>query len=381
MTAPEFVDLAVDLSYAERLAASAAAVLVLAGALLASRRESAKRESRLSSILASVGSLTALLATTAVVIVVWDAEALAWETLAGYQVQAAMFVRAFLTVVFLVAVYVGTGVVHRAVDRFVKRTEGVSEHQAEITYRIVQISVYVLAALVILGFWSVDLSGLLIGAGFAGIVLGMAARQTLGAVFAGLVLMFSRPFEIGDWVEVGDKDGIVTDITIVNTRLQTFDGEYVMLPNDYVGSNEVVNRSRKGRLRIHVEVGVDYTADVERAMEVAKDAMGDVDDILTVPRPQVVVTSFDDSAVTLDLRFWIDKPSARRRWRAQTAVITAVKRAFEEAGIKIPFPQRELSGRAETDGFRVREQPPEGGVSAEDGDEPESAVRRVDDDG
>jgi len=63
--------------------------------------------------------------------------------------------------------------------------------------------------------------------------------------------------------------------------------------------------------------------------------------------------------VLLDLRFWIDKPSARRRWRAQTAVITSVKSAFDEEGVKIPFPQREVSGRAETGGFRVREQPPE----------------------
>ncbi|MFB6270189.1 MAG: mechanosensitive ion channel family protein [Halobacterium sp.] len=384
MTPPEWVDVAVDnLSTVEQVAVSAVAVVGLLAAVLVSRRESARREGRLSSVVASLGSLAALAVVTVVIVVVWDAEALAWETLASFHVQATMFVRAFLTVVFLVAVYMGTGVAHRAVERFVKRTEGVTEHQAEITFRIVQISLYVLTLIVILGFWNVNLSGLLIGAGFAGIVLGMAARQTLGAVIAGLVLMFSRPFEIGDWVEVGDKDGIVTDITIVNTRLQTFDGEYVMLPNDYVGSNEVVNRSRKGRLRIHVEVGVDYGTDVDRAMDVAKDAMGDVEDILTVPRPQVVLKSFDDSAVVLDLRFWIDKPSARRRWRAQTAVISAVKEAFEAEGVKIPFPQRELSGRAETGGFRVAEQPPAAAGETDDRSaaEGETPDRRIDDAG
>nr|WP_243838066.1 mechanosensitive ion channel family protein [Halobacterium sp. R2-5] len=328
-------------------------------------------------MLATVGATAALVVATVVIVVVWDAETTAWAALSGFQVQAAMFVRAFLTVVFLVAVYVGTGFIHRGIERFLKQTKGVTEHQAEVTYRIVQISVYVLAVVVILGFWNVNLSGLLIGAGFAGIVLGMAARQTLGAVFAGLVLMFSRPFEIGDWVKVGDKDGIVTDITIVNTRLQTFDGEYVMLPNDYVGANEVINRSRKGRLRIHVEVGVDYTSDIDRAMDIAKEAMGEVDDILSVPRPQVVLKEFGDSAVLLDLRFWIDKPSARRRWRAQTAVIGAVKSAYDEAGVKIPFPQREVSGRAETGGFRVNDQPSVAG-EPEHADQPGSAVRQDD---
>jgi small conductance mechanosensitive channel len=379
VTAPEFVDVAVnDLSTVERLVASTVVILGLVGFVLLSKRESARRENRISSVVASAGSLVALVLVTVVVVVVWDAEVAAWETLASFQVQATMFVRAFLTVAFLVGVYIGTGIAHRAVERFVSRTEGVTEHQAEITFRIVQISMYILTLIVVLGFWKVNLSGLLIGAGFAGIVLGMAARQTLGAVIAGLVLMFSRPFEIGDWVKVGDKDGIVTDITIVNTRLQTFDGEYVMLPNDYVGSNEVTNRSRKGRLRIHVEVGVDYTTDVDRAMDVAKEAMSDVEDILTVPRPQVVLKSFDDSAVTLDLRFWIDKPSSRRMWRAQTAVISAVKTAFDEEDVKIPFPQRELSGRAETGGFRVSEQPTIEADEPVDAEQPGSAVRRDD---
>jgi small-conductance mechanosensitive channel len=158
----------------------------------------------------------------------------------------------------------------------------------------------------------------------------------------------------------------------VNTRLQTFDGEYVMLPNDLVGSNEVVNRSRKGRLRIHVEVGVDYGTDVEHAMAVAKETLNDLEDVLSVPRPQVVLKGMGDSAVVLDMRVWIDRPSSRRRWRAQTAVIREVKAAFEEAGIKIPFPQRELSGRAETGGFRVR------GQSIGDGDvEDASEARQV----
>ncbi len=88
----------------------------------------------------------------------------------------------------------------------------------------------------------------------------MAARQTLGSLLAGFMLMFARPFEIGDWVEIEEKEGIVTDISIVNTRIQTFDGEYVMIPNDTVGGSTIVNRSRKGRLRLEVDVGIDYDA-------------------------------------------------------------------------------------------------------------------------
>lgn len=260
---------------------------------------------------------------------------------------------------FLVATFIILLITHllsragrRVVDNIVSRRDAFDEHEVEITYRVVQITLWVAAISVVLGLWNVDLTGVLVGAGFLGIVVGMAARQTLGAVLAGFVLMFARPFEIGDWVQIGDNEGIVTDISIVNTRVQTFDGEFVMVPNDIVSGQEVVNRSRKGRLRIEVEVGVDYDTDVPMAKELAGEAMDDLDAILSVPTPQVVVKQFGDSAIVLGCRFWIDKPSARRKWRARTAVVEAVKAHFDEAGVKIPFPQRELTGREETGGFR-----------------------------
>jgi small-conductance mechanosensitive channel len=261
--------------------------------------------------------------------------------------------RIVVTLVLAVAVYLGTGVLKRVIYEFAQQRTAITQHQTELIFRTTQLSVYLLVLVVILGLWQVKLGGLLVGAGFLGIVVGLAARQTLGSLIAGFVLMFARPFEIGDWVAIGDHEGIVTEISIVNTRIQTFDGEYAMLPNDLVGSSEIVNRTRKGRLRLHVVVGVDYDADLEVAQSVAKEAIGSVDAVLTVPQPDVVIQGFAASAIDLDCRFWIDKPSARRRWRAQTAVVKAIKAAFDDAGIKIPFPQRELMGREETGGFRL----------------------------
>ncbi|KZN24869.1 mechanosensitive ion channel protein MscS [Haladaptatus sp. R4] len=261
--------------------------------------------------------------------------------------------RLLLSVVALVVAYVVVGIVREAVDRLTRHRDAISRHQAQILHRLTQVTVYVTAGATILGIWGQHLTGILVGAGFLGIVVGMAARQTLGAVLAGFMLMFARPFEIGDWVEIEEREGIVTDISIFNTRIQTFDGEYVLIPNDIVGGNTIINRSRKGRLRLEVDVGIDYDGDIERATEIAEEAMDEPEDVLAVPSPQVVTKSLGDSAVVLGLRFWIDKPSARRKWRAKTTVINTVKAAFDEEDIKIPYPQRELSGRAETNGFQV----------------------------
>jgi small-conductance mechanosensitive channel len=258
-----------------------------------------------------------------------------------------------LAIVLLGTAYALTGFIGRVIGQLTGGTGRISEHQREILYRLTQVTLYAVVGLVVISLFAQDLGSLLVGAGFLGIVVGMAARQTLGAVLAGFVLMFSRPFEIGDWVEVGDQEGIVTDITIVNTRLQTFDGEMVVLPNDEISAQPITNRSTKGRLRVEVEVGVDYEADPRRAADVARDALDELDEVLDVPTPQVVLKRFDDSAVVLGVRGWIGEPSARRMWRARTAMISAVKDGLEREEIKIPFPQRELTGREEAGGFHL----------------------------
>jgi len=367
----------------ERLLLTIAAIVLFALAVFALRRGANHVEKRYDSQLGDVaaGVVSILLSGGVGVILVWmwDVTPAVEEAVLRVGNPYEIAARVLITFALFVGLYVLTGVVRSAVNELAESNRGVSRHESEIVYRLAQVTIYIFGLLIALGTWEVDLSGFLVGAGFLGIVIGMAARQTLGALIAGFVLMFSRPFEIGDWVQVGDKDGIVTDITIVNTRLQTVDGEYVMLPNDVVSSNDIVNRSRKGRLRVHVEVGVDYEADVERAAEIAEETMGELDELLSVPRPRAVLKEFGDSAVIIGLRFWIDKPSARRRWRAQTAVIAGVKRAFEEENVKIPFPQRELTGRAESGGFEIADtsadvsdtdrSEPDGGENRDGGDE------------
>ncbi|MFC5365710.1 mechanosensitive ion channel family protein [Salinirubrum litoreum] len=278
---------------------------------------------------------------------------------------SSLIARVTLAVVLLGTAYALTSFIGRVISELTSGTDRISEHQREIIYRLTQVTLYAVVGLVVLSIFLEDLGSLLVGAGFLGIVVGMAARQTLGAVLAGFVLMFSRPFEIGDWVQIGDQEGIVTDITIVNTRLQTFDGEMVVLPNDEVSSQAITNRTHKGRLRLEVEIGVDYDADPQEAAEIARDALDEVEEILDVPTPQVVLKRFDDSAVVLGVRAWIGEPSARRKWRARTAMISAVKTAFERESIKIPFPQRELTGREESGGFRLTGERPAREVRSE----------------
>jgi small-conductance mechanosensitive channel len=253
-----------------------------------------------------------------------------------------------LTLVLVLLAYVGSDQLQHAISRFSQGADRVTQHQEEVMLRVGQVLLFVAVGSAILTLWDFDLSGLLVGAGFLGIVVGLAARQTLGSLIAGFVLMLSRPFTVGDWIEVGGQEGIVTDITILNTRLQNFDGETVVLPNDKVSDQSLTNRSANGRLRLRTDVGIDYEADPDRAEEAALAAIGAVDIVEDAPAPKVIPKAFGDSSIVLELRYWIEHPSPPRKWRAISGVVTGVKDAFDEEGITVPFPQRELSAREAT---------------------------------
>jgi len=288
------------------------------------------------------------------VLLVWGLADVARDVLLVADRSVPLLLKLTVTLGLLGGAVVGSNLLESSIARFAAEAERITEHQEEILLRVGQLALVALVVSGTLTVWGIDLSGLLVGAGFLGIVVGLAARQTLGSLIAGFVLMFSRPFTIGDWVRVGEEEGVVTDITIFNTRLETFDGEFVVLPNDLVNNAAITNRSKKGRLRIKIDVGIDYDADPERAARIAREAIAGVDLVETAPPPQVLPKAFGDSAVVLELRFWIDRPRPPRMWQATAGVVSAVKGAFEAEGIKIPFPQRELAGRAEAGGFRVR---------------------------
>jgi len=337
-----------------KLLATVVVVLGLVGTAVLIRRGTTPYKDRFEpdDVEAVEASLFAVVATVAaaVLVVIWEAVDQLWndiqEVLLTPRQGALVLIASLAVVVAFTLSRVSRGLLEE------RQADIIDRHRREALHHVVQIVVYAGAASFVLTVAGVDPGDLVVGAGAAGVIIGLAARQTLGSVFAGFVLLFSRPFEIGDWVEIDGEEGIVTDVSLFNTRLRTFADEHVVVPNEEVTSGNVVNRSTEGRLRVSVDVGVDYDTDVQRAARLAREAMADVDEVLAEPYPHVVMKEFGDSAVVLQCRFWIDDPTARRRWVAQSSVIDAVKRTFDGGDVTIPFPQRELSGRDEA-GFRV----------------------------
>jgi len=286
----------------------------------------------------------------------WNATTDALEIAGFVQVGVDTGVRVLLSVVLFVGAYTATRVLKGLLLGGTRSTNrATSAHQRRVSFYVSQIGLFTVAVFGTFSLWGFQLSNLLLGAGVLGIILGLAFQSTLASIFAGFVLMLSRPFDIGHWVRIGEHEGFITEITVNHVRLRNLDGEHVILPNEAVGNRTIINRSVEGKLRQRVEIGIDYEVDPEYAETVALAAMADLDEIMSQPMPEVIPVRFDDSAVVLELRFWIENPTPQRKWQAVRAVVHSVKSAFNRDGIKIPFPQRELTEREAGDADRFAE--------------------------
>lgn len=301
-------------------------------------------DSRFRVALGTVGGVAAVVAITAALLVIWG-QADRISDIFDQQISPDTVIKFMMSVVILIITFGATRFIEHSVEHVADEQSTFDRHSQQVFTRFAQVITFIIGLIFAVSVWDVDLSNLLLGAGALSVVLGFAARQTLSASLAGFILMLSQPFKIGDWIEIGDKRGRVMKITVVNTRLRSHTGEYIILPNDLITDAEVTNLSDMGRLQLSLDVGVDYETDLDTAMTVIEDSTREVTAVMDTPGPSVHPQEFDDSSITLRVYFWIDNPSETRRRRARADVIAAIKEGFDAENITIPFPQRTLVNR------------------------------------
>jgi small-conductance mechanosensitive channel len=169
------------------------------------------------------------------------------------------------------------------------------------------------------------------------VVLGFALQDTLGNAFAGLAIQSERPFNVGQWIKVGDYEGRVTEVTWRATKLRTKDDNLVVLPNNFVAKEPVVNYSEPASAtRLIVDVGASYLVAPNIVKAALAEAVRNVPLVLTTPAPEIELLAFADSAITYRVRFWIGDYEADDRARDQ--VRTSIYYVFQRRQIEIPWP-------------------------------------------
>lgn len=182
-----------------------------------------------------------------------------------------------------------------------------------------------------------DVSALLTGLGILGFTIGFALQDVSANFVAGILLLIQQPFDIGDAIEAGDFSGTVLRVELRHTEMLTGDGRRVMIPNSDIFTTPIINYSRTERRRLEFDVGVAYDSDLDEVEKVAVEAIANLQGILQDPAPQVIFKTFGDTTINFTLYYWFDT-GLTGSFTAKDAGVRAIKKAFEEAKIDMPYP-------------------------------------------
>ena len=178
---------------------------------------------------------------------------------------------------------------------------------------------------------------LIAGLGITSVAIGFAFKDVLQNFFAGILILWRRPFIVGDEIRVGSYEGTVEEITTRSTRVKTYDGERAVLPNGNVYTNAVLVRTAYNNRRIRLSVGIGYQDSIERARSVIRQVLDNTEGVLNEPASSIFVAELAPSSVNFNVFFWTNSRQINVL-RVMDSAMTGIKLALDEAGIDIPYP-------------------------------------------
>lgn len=244
------------------------------------------------------------------------------------------------TILFAVLIFIIGLILARLVQNAVQRgfqRRATPKQTADLITKLVYYSLVVLVVIAALQQAGVNLTAFLAGLGIAGFTIGFALQDVSKNFVSGILLMIQQPFQIGDTIQVDDFTGKVTVISLRATEMYTLDGRLVVIPNADIFTSPIINFSRPSTRRIELNVGVGYPSNLDQVREIALAAIRPINGLLQEPAPALYFNQFADSAINLTLYYWIDT-SLNDVLKAKDEGLVALKAAFDEAKIEIPYP-------------------------------------------
>jgi small conductance mechanosensitive channel len=196
-----------------------------------------------------------------------------------------------------------------------------------------------LGVMVAISQLGVSIGPLLAGFGIAGFIVGFALQDTLGNFASGMLILLYRPFDVGDVVLAGGVEGTVSHMSLVNTTFLTFDNQRLVVPNNLIWGSVITNLTAQRTRRVDLVFGIAYEDDVEKAESILTEIVQSHAKVLKEPEPLVKVHELADSSVNFAVRPWV---ATDDYWQTYWDLTKAVKMRFDEVGITIPYPQRDV---------------------------------------
>jgi len=194
----------------------------------------------------------------------------------------------------------------------------------------------IIAAIHQLGIQTASLIALL---GAAGLAVGLALQGSLSNFAAGVLIVLFRPYKVGDWIEGGGVSGSVEEVQILTTVLKTGDNKRVIIPNSQIMGTTITNYSANDRRRVDLVIGVSYEDDLDKVRGEIEAVIAAEERILPDPPVTIAVSELADSSVNFVVRPWV---RTEDYWGVFFALTEAIKKRFDQSGISIPYPQRDV---------------------------------------
>ncbi|MGL1834518.1 mechanosensitive ion channel family protein [Rhodocyclaceae bacterium SMB388] len=175
--------------------------------------------------------------------------------------------------------------------------------------------------------------------GAAGLAVGLALRDSLSNFAAGVMLIVYRPFRVGDFIEAGGISGVAEEIRIFSTVMRTPDNRQIIVPNGQISNGVIINFNAKPTRRIDLVLGISYGDDIGKAKGIIGRILSEDARVLTDPEPLVALGELADSSVNINVRPWVKTEDF---WTVRADLLEKIKMAFDQEGVTIPFPQREV---------------------------------------
>ena len=241
--------------------------------------------------------------------------------------------------VLLIVGWIVAGWARSMTLRLMGRTERLDKTIRPLIANGVKYTILAFVLVAVLAKFGVQTTSLIAALGALGLAIGLSLQGTLSNVAAGVMLLILRPFHVGEYIDADGTAGTVEEIGLFTSRLCTFDGVFLSVPNSQLWGRPIKNYTRNPTRRIDVPVGIAYDDDIGVASDALMAVLTGDERIQGDPAPQVMVTSLGDSSVNLNMRCWVKKEDY---WGTLFDLNRRGKEAVEAAGCTIPFPQRDV---------------------------------------
>jgi small conductance mechanosensitive channel len=234
-------------------------------------------------------------------------------------------------------------ILSRGVKRLIQRASSKdAEIDDAVTFllrHIARYGIFVICLIMILNVFGINTASLLAVLGAAGVAVGLALKDTLGNIAAGIILLVLRTYRRGDYIEFGAYSGTVKDINLFTTILETPDGIYISAPNSTIWGTPLKNYTHNGRRRMDISFNISYAGSIDAAFQTMQEIIASEEHFLKDPEPQIVVQSYGEGSITITLRAWANMDVY---WTIYWSVMRSLKEKIDKAGLTIPFPQRDI---------------------------------------